>query len=130
MLDRLADIYNMVKVWWKKNHDSIFLGIFLLFVVVLGTGILRLWMLMEAKKPVQFIDSNGEVAGHSILHQRYMQASGLPGLVAASRNRKRYYYPWCGGMKQIKKKNLIWFGTEQEAEMRGYTIAKGCEGLW
>ena len=130
MFGRIAETREVVNRWWKKNVDSVFWSVFLFLAVVLGAGIAQLWMLAGAKPPVQFMDSSGVVTTQETLHQRYIQASGLPGLVAASRNGKRYYYPWCGGMKQIKKKNLIWFGTEQEAEMRGYTIAKGCEGLW
>ena len=61
------------------------------------------------------------------LSQQYAAASGLPGLVAASRNGTRYYYPWCGGISRIKETNKVWFDSEAAAKTAGYTLASGCE---
>lgn len=129
MVEMISNTREAVKKWWTKNNDSIFWGITLFLIIILGAGILRLWIVIGTKPPVRFIDSQKGEITQEILHQRYIQASGLPGLVAASRNGKRYYYPWCGGIKQIKEKNLMWFTTKEEAERAGYTVAKGCEGL-
>jgi len=106
-----------------------FWGMAMFFGAVLAAGLLQLWILQGGARGVQFYDAEGEEITQSELHRQYIQASGLPGLVAASRNGKRYYYPWCGGLGRIKQANLIWFSTEQSAESAGYTIASGCHGL-
>ena len=51
------------------------------------------------------------------------------GQVVASKNGTRYYFPWCGGAKQIKEANKVWFASKEEAEKAGYTPAANCAGL-
>ena len=51
------------------------------------------------------------------------------GQYVASRNGTRYYFPWCGGAKNIKEENKVWFSTKEEAEAKGYTPAVNCKGL-
>lgn len=118
-----------VKEWWKKNADFTFLGMSIFLIVVLGLGILRLgFILREHNTAIEFTDVSSSFADES-LYEEYMNASGLPGLVGASRNGKRYYYPWCGGLTRIKEANKIWFSSTKAAEAAGYTIASGCDGL-
>jgi hypothetical protein len=47
----------------------------------------------------------------------------------ASKSGTRYYLPWCSGVSRIKEENKIWFATKEEAEARGLTPAKNCEGM-
>jgi hypothetical protein len=51
------------------------------------------------------------------------------GSYVASKNGTRYYFPWCGGSKQIKEENKVWFDTKEEAEKAGYSPAQNCKGL-
>ena len=44
----------------------------------------------------------------------------------ASKKGKRYYLPWCYSGSD---KNKIIFKTKKEAEEKGYTPSKSCEGL-
>ena len=46
--------------------------------------------------------------------------------VYASVNGKRYYPWWCDAGKSIVPKNIIWFDSPEEAEEKGYTVAKLC----
>lgn len=46
-----------------------------------------------------------------------------------SRNGSKYHLPWCSGAQRIKEENKVWFGSKSEAEGRGYTPAKNCEGI-
>ncbi len=57
--------------------------------------------------------------------------SNLPrgGQIVASKKGTRYYLPWCGGAGRIKKANIIWFSSRQEAEKAGYKPATRCPGL-
>lgn len=39
---------------------------------------------------------------------------------------KKYHFSWCPSAKKIKEENKIWFGTEEEAQKAGYTLAGNC----
>lgn len=47
----------------------------------------------------------------------------------ASKSGTKYYFPWCGGVSNIKEVNKIWFSSEVEAKKAGYTPAANCAGL-
>jgi hypothetical protein len=51
------------------------------------------------------------------------------GQFVASKNGTKYYFPWCGTVKNIKEENKIWFQTREEAEAAGYEPASNCKGL-
>lgn len=44
----------------------------------------------------------------------------------ASKNGKLYYSVGCSGAKRISEKNMIWFGTAEEAQKSGYEFASSC----
>lgn len=50
-------------------------------------------------------------------------------VVVASKSGSKYHYPWCGGAKQIKEENKIFFNSPQEARNAGYTPAANCKDL-
>lgn len=51
------------------------------------------------------------------------------GQYVASKTGKSYHLPWCGGAKQIKEENKVWFATKEEAEAKGYKPAGNCPGI-
>jgi len=46
--------------------------------------------------------------------------------IVASKKGTKYYYPWCGGVKNIKAENRITFDSEAAAKTAGYSIAANC----
>lgn len=46
------------------------------------------------------------------------------GKYAASKNGTKYYTPGCSGLKRIKKENIIWFNSVEDAILQGYSAAK------
>ncbi len=44
-----------------------------------------------------------------------------------SKNGSKYHAPWCPGASQIKEANRIYFNSEEEAQVRGYTPAANCK---
>ncbi|KKR47300.1 MAG: hypothetical protein UU22_C0047G0005 [Parcubacteria group bacterium GW2011_GWA2_40_8] len=44
----------------------------------------------------------------------------------ASKSGEKYYPLECPGAFRIAEENMIWFGTKEEAESVGYTMAKSC----
>lgn len=63
---------------------------------------------------------------NSVLESSPTEGSGS---YVASKNGTRYYFPWCGGSKQIKEENKVWFDTKEQAEKAGYSPAQNCKGL-
>lgn len=51
------------------------------------------------------------------------------GMYVASKSGSKYHLPWCGGAKQIKETNKVWFATKEAAEDAGYTPAANCKGI-
>ncbi len=45
------------------------------------------------------------------------------GKFAGSKNGTKYYTPGCSGLDRIKPENLIWFESEEDATLQGYTPA-------
>ena len=131
MFQRIAKLKENSKEWWKENKDGFFYASAMFFAILLAGGVFRLLVLWKNWSPITLVEGGNQIdsASEEKLIGEYMAASGFPGLVAASRNGKRYYYPWCGGLSRIKETNKIWFQTREAAEKAGYTIASGCEGL-
>jgi hypothetical protein len=46
------------------------------------------------------------------------------GKYVGSKNGTKYYTPGCSGAKRIKPENYIWFLTEDDAKLQGYTPAQ------
>ncbi len=51
------------------------------------------------------------------------------GEVVASKSGTKYYFPWCGTVKNIKEENKVWFATRADAEKAGYEPATNCKGM-
>lgn len=130
-METLSEIRENGKEWWEGNRNGFFWAFLVFFAILFAGGAFRLLMLWQAWSPIVLLedgDQTGSISEEK-LTEEYMIASGLPGLVAASRNGKRYYYPWCGGLARIKEANKIWFKTGEAAEHAGYAIASGCDKL-
>lgn len=44
----------------------------------------------------------------------------------ASKNGTKYYPVGCGAASRIKEENKVWFDTEQDAQLQGYTRTTAC----
>ena len=47
-------------------------------------------------------------------------------VVSKASDTKRYHYSWCASGKKIKPENQLWFNSDKEAEVAGYTLAGNC----
>ena len=47
-------------------------------------------------------------------------------VVSKASKSKLYHYTYCGGAKQIKESNKIYFSSAAAAEVAGYTLAANC----
>ena len=130
MFPTITKLIENSKKWWDDNTDSMFVVVAVFLAVLLAGSGVRLLFLWQARSPITLVEGGAEgVVLEEDLTETYTAASGLPGLVAASRNGTRYYYPWCGGLNRVKEANKVWFDSEEAAAAAGYIIASGCEGL-
>jgi hypothetical protein len=127
-MESLAENQKKLKGWWLGNNEIVFFALSVFLLVLLGGGLVRLFAVWQGRDTIVFTE-NKTFVSEETLYEDYLVASGLPGLVAASRKGIRYYYPWCGGLTNIKEANKVWFATTAEAKKAGYTLAKGCKGL-
>lgn len=63
----------------------------------------------------------------STISEELPDSGVLPGKYVASKTGTKYHLPTCGGAKQIKEENKVWFTTKEEAEGAGYTPAANCK---
>jgi hypothetical protein len=70
-------------------------------------------------------DSNLEITSESA----NIQSRGEERLdfrVVVSKNSNKYHFLWCSGAKRIKEENKIYFNSEKEAIVAGYSLAGNC----
>ena len=70
-------------------------------------------------------DENIEITSEDL--EKRLVVSNDSGLVVASKNGTKYYFAWCSGVGRINEENKIYFNTEEEAIILGYSLAKNCE---
>lgn len=141
---RLAEFLQTGKAYLAERGDlskDIFVA---LIVVLVGLGSFalgRISALETAREgELRVIAENAEVStlesvaeiSSASTSQHAVGAPSLPkveGKYVGARSGKAYYLPWCGGVKQIREENKVWFATKEEAEARGYHPAANCKGM-
>lgn len=135
------DRWGVVKNWFYDNQADIILIFGVILVAVISFGLGRLTTTQTMKEPV-IIENQGASAlnnteqainqdgakqntnsekNKSSVNQAGNTLPSEKGIIVASQNGKKYYWPWCSGVSKIKPENLIWFKSEIEAQAAGYT---------
>lgn len=136
----ITDIKEKIKHW---GHVLERRDILTILVIILASsasfGLGRLSSLDENREPIAIVEKSnvyqptvpvgGTSASVSATVVQSQGASLASGLYVASKNGKKYFYPWCSGAKAISPANLISFNSKDEAEKAGYTPAANCKGL-
>lgn len=94
----------------------------------LERGALELQMTTFPMEEVQTTKNTSEASVSKAVQEQVVVPKEGGGYVA-SKSGTRYYLPWCSGVSRIKEENKVWFSTKEEAEARGLTPAKNCEGM-
>lgn len=99
------------------RKDIVFFGLLIIFMSSISFLLGSLSEFQKEKKKtiseIEFLKSKERENGKEIYF-------------VASKYGKRYYLPWCYSGSE---KNKIKFKTKEEAEKKGYTPSKSCEGL-
>ena len=107
--------------------DDLFLGLIIILVAFGSFGLGRLSKIEGSKTPVQF-ENTPETTLEKVKPFLGENTTTDTQLVA-SKNGTKYYYSWCTGVSKISPANLIYLGSKEEAEARGYTASATCKGL-
>jgi len=118
--------------WLKKNQGDIAIAAGFVLVAVISFGIGYLSAPGQTKNPIvieepqDFSASAGNVLVNIV--EDTENASGTvkeqeseKGLLVASKNGTKYYWPWSSWAKRIKPENEVWFNSETEAQKAGYS---------
>lgn len=114
----------------KDNEKELFIVVIIILVALASFGLGRLSKIEEGRVPVTV-----EQMQANVLETRFRVAPAAEtefqeeGSLVASKNGKKYHFPWCSGAQRIKESNKIWFSSRTEAESVGYTPAANCKGL-
>lgn len=131
----ISEVREGSKQLWGKIPSGLVYTLILLLGCTgsFGLGLLASDELLRGSEPRFQIE---EAVSPSQLPAAAVQAISEPpealpegGQYVASKNGTRYYLPWCGGAKQIKEENKVWFTSKEDAERAGYTAAKNCKGI-
>jgi hypothetical protein len=126
-----------------KLHSRVLYTILLLLVlasVFFALG--RLSALEEKHEPIK-ITSGDSVDGYS---QTALVGNAISAAASASnpilnsntatggevigvKTSKKYYFPWCGPIKQSKVQNQVHFASIETARAAGYVAGGNCKGL-
>ncbi len=118
--------------WVKKNQGDVAIvtGFILMAVISFGIGYLSAPGTTKnpivIEEPQNFSASAGEVldniAGDTGNASETVKKQGSEkGLLVASKNGAKYYWPWSSWAKRIKPENEVWFNSETEAQKAGYS---------
>ena len=121
--------------WIRRNQADIAIVIGFVLVAIIAFGAGRLSAPEIVRNPIIIEEPNasssasllnnvsqplGAAAGESVISASENQAS-TKGLFVASRGGTKYHWPWCSYGQKIKSENQIWFNTEKEAQLAGYS---------
>lgn len=108
------------------------LAVVLVGVAAFGLG--RLSVLHEQKGGVRIYAPQPAAVGEARVlamptaeaPKRPVPLPNQPKNFVASKNGTKYYAAGCSGAGRIKQENQVWFGSIEDAEAAGYTLAANC----
>lgn len=134
-------IFAQAGEWAKRNQGDIVLvlGFVLVALISFGAGYLSapgtseksLIIEEPAANISEQIISDQETGEQSAVQQESGNAEEevQQGIIVASKNGTKYYWPWSSWAKRIKPENLIWFKSESEAQKAGYSKSSDFDNI-
>ena len=133
---QIMNILSKILNWVKSSQHHIFLALCIGLISFISYNLGQIDALQQT--PIKIVESEGSKVDSNNLKADIYSATKTENLnnkaktkvldtrVVASKNSNKYHYTWCAGAKKIKEENKVWFGSAQEAESRGYTLAGNC----
>lgn len=121
-----------VNFWQSVWLDDIFIFAIVVMISLLGFVLGRLSAFEGSNVPLEvqkFVCPVSLSASTSVTNISTPTQKSSQGLLVASKNGTKYYFPWCTGVSRISETNKVWFNSYEEAQKAGLTPASGCKGL-
>lgn len=128
LLDRIPRPWLLVGIVVLSSTASFGLGILEGREIGQGSGI-SIMELGTSTPPVSVRPTAQIASVGAILPADTPTTLPAGGQFVASKNGTKYYFPWCGTVKNIKEENKVWFASREAAEAAGYQPAANCKGL-
>ncbi len=124
------------KIYYRAKPFYTLLLILVVASIFFGLG--RLSAIEERHSPIKVEYPNATstavvLSAISVVNQPDQSENNIAvvssGKVVGSKTGKKYYFPWCGGLKRVKPENQVNFTSVEEARSAGYLPAGNCKGL-
>ena len=121
-------IYNSkVTKWFFAYEKELFICLLVILTSFLSYGLGLVANFDKNQASVSITNETSNRVSKQALVQNILPETVADNLVVTSKKGTKYYYPWCGGIKNIKTENLQYFNSAQSAELAGYTLASNCK---
>lgn len=134
-------IFSQIGEWTKKNQGDIVLIIGFVFVALISFGLGYLSAPQMTKSPLIIEGPTAAISEQATSEQDASNAQdgqsssaavgqgNEKGIIVASKNGTKYYWPWSPWAKRIKPENLVWFKSESEAQKAGYSKSSDFDNI-
>ncbi len=123
----IQEVRDKIKVLYESKHfqENVLL---VLVITLVGSACFLFGRLSNtASQPTKSVVITGHVETFTnSLATNETPATIGQGEYVASRNGTKYYPPNCGSAKRINEENKVWFATQEEAELAGFTKSSTC----
>jgi hypothetical protein len=140
----IQDIKAKIKLFTKLDNFNIKEDVFIILAIILiglaGFGLGKLSALEKGRESVTIKPANFTAVASSIVTPVNTEIQGssasamiagesTKGMLVASKNGTKYYFPWCPGVSKINEANKIWFDSYESAKKAGLSAAANCPNL-
>lgn len=146
----IHDIYKKIKSFWldviwplifkiRQSFDvkeDTFIVLVIILIGLAGFGLGRLSALEKGREPVTIKPADFITLATTTMPIQPVLPIGAistggntKGMLVASKNGTKYYFPWCAGVSKIKEENKVWFDSYASAQAAGLTAATNCPNL-
>jgi len=109
--------------------DDFFLVVAIFLIALASFGIGRLSVIYGQNEPLRVVYPEENALEQGAAAVSAIGQTSANGQYVASINGTKYYLPNCSGVRRIKEENKIWFSSQEEAKISGFTPAANCPGI-
>jgi len=114
---------------------------FIIFAIILiglaGFGLGRISAVEKSRelitiKPANFTTLSSTTTANNLVPvsaAAMISGENAKGMLVASKNGTKYYFPWCSGVSKINEINKVWFDSYESAQKAGLSAAANCPNL-
>jgi len=115
--------------------EDTFIVLAIILIGLAGFGLGKLSALEKGRESVTIKKANFTAVTSTTTTINSVSASAMiagesaKGMLVASKNGTKYYFPWCSGVSKINENNKVWFDSYESAQKAGLSAAANCPNL-